>query len=30
MYENNLFIKDDIVYDTTFECSKQYRYSNEM
>ena len=28
MYENNLFIKDGIIYDTTYGCSKQYRCEN--
>ena len=30
MYENNLFIKDGIIYDTTYGCSKQYRCENKM
>ena len=30
IYENNLFIKDGIIYDTTYGCIKQYRCENEM
>ena len=30
MYENEFFIKDDIIYDTTDGCIKQYRCENEM
>ena len=30
MYENNLFIKDGIIYDTTYGCSKQYKCANAM
>ena len=30
MYEENLFIKDGIMYDTTDGCSKQYRFENQM
>ena len=30
MYENIVFIKDAILYDTTDRCSKQYRCANEM
>ena len=30
MYENNLFIKDGIIYDTTYGCSKQYTFENTM
>ena len=30
IYENNLFINDGIIYDTTYGCSKQYIFSNEM
>ena len=28
MYENNLFINNGIIYDTTYGCSKQYICSN--
>ena len=28
MYENDLFIKDVIIYDTTYGCSKQFICSN--
>ena len=30
MYENTFFIKDGIMYDTIYVCSKQYRYANAM
>ena len=30
MYEENLFIKDDQIYDTADRCSKQYICVNEM
>ena len=30
MYENNLFIKNGIIYDTTYRFSKQYRCANAM
>ena len=30
MYDNNLFIKDGIIYYTTDGFSKQYRCSNAM
>ena len=30
MYENNLFIKDGIMYYTTYGCSKQYIFTNKM
>ena len=30
IYENNLFIKDGIIYDTTDGCNKQYRCENSM
>ena len=30
MYDNIVFIKDDIIYDTIDGCSKQYRSANEM
>ena len=30
MYENNLFINDGIIHDTTDICNKQYRRENEM
>ena len=30
MYENNLFIKGGIIYDTTDVCSKQYICKNVM
>ena len=30
MYENNLFIKDVIIYNTKDWCSKQYRCVNAM
>ena len=30
MYDNNLFIKYGILYDTTVGCSKQYRFANAM
>ena len=30
MYDNKLFIKDGIIYDTTDGCSKQYRCENSM
>ena len=30
MYEENLFIMDGIIYDTTYGCSKQYICTNSM
>ena len=30
IYENNLFIKDGIIYDTTYACREQYRCENAM
>ena len=30
IYDKNLFIKDGIIYDTTYGCSKQYMCANEM
>ena len=30
MCENNLFIKDGIIYDTTYGCIKRCTYANEM
>ena len=30
MYDNNLFIKDGIIYDTTDVCNKQYICSDAM
>ena len=30
MHEENLFIKDGIIYDNTYGCNKQYRYANEL
>ena len=30
MYANNLFIKDGIIYNTTYGCSKQYICANAM
>ena len=30
MYENNLFINGGIIYDTIYECSKQYIFENAM
>ena len=30
MYENILFIKDGIIYDNIYGCSKQYIYANEI
>ena len=30
MYEENLFIKDGIIYYTTYKYNKKYRYSNAM
>ena len=30
IYENNLFIKNGIIYDIKYVCSKQYRYANTM
>ena len=30
MYEENVFIKDGLLYDTAYGCSKQYRYTNAM
>ena len=30
MYENNLFIKDGIIYDTKDGCIKQYRCANRI
>ena len=30
MYEEILLIKDGIIYDTTDECIKQYRYANSL
>ena len=29
MYENNLFIKDSVIFDTEYECIKKYRCKNE-
>ena len=28
MYDNNLFVKDGIIYDTTGGCSKKYKSEN--
>ena len=30
MYDIKFFIKDAIIYDTTYGCSKQYRSANSM
>ena len=30
MYENNLFVKDGIIYDTTDGCRNIYRCANSM
>ena len=30
MHEDNLFTKDGIMYDTTYECIKQYSCKNEL
>ena len=30
MYDNNLFIKYVIIYDTTYGCRKKYRCANAM
>ena len=30
MYENNLFIEDGIIYDTTYGFGKQYRCEDSM
>ena len=30
MYQNNLFIKDGIIYDTTDGCIKKNIFENEM
>ena len=30
MYENNVYIKDGIIYDTIYGCIKQYICENSM
>ena len=30
MYDNKFVIKDGIIYDTTYGCSKKYRCTNAM
>ena len=30
MYQNNLFKKDTIIYDTTYGCRKKCKFANAM